>query len=152
MTVNLDFVSNFIMTANGISLAGQQGLDGAGAQTDPFSLSVNGQGHQTPFSIPTAAVQKVWDSAIYVPSTFAFLFLVADQDLYLQVIGQASNFIVRVVAGMPFVLSNQNILAAANTTAMTTTPPGVGLITKVYLGNTSDLSGLTANGNFTVIL
>ena len=148
--VNLNIINNFELNNLGINIAGQQGIPGGGsAPTDPFLLSVNGQSQMTPGTLATATAQKIWDAAINVPATFAYFFFVADQNCYLQFITSATNFIVLTVAGVPFVLSSQSMLAAAATTAMTGTTPTVTSIAKIYAQQNS---GVTSNFQGAVIL
>jgi hypothetical protein len=149
MSVNLNIVSNFQLASLGAFLVGQQGLPGGGsATTDPFLLAVNGKGEVKEFSLATATAQKMWDSSTSVFTTFSYIHFVADQNFYLQFITSATNFILVATAGIPFVMSSQSILAAANTTAMVGTAPSVTAIAKIYIQQNS---GSTANGQFSII-
>ena len=141
-------IANFTMTNNGITLAGQQGLDGANASTDPVVLTVNGQGVQKPFQLATATALKLYDTTFDVPTTFQFLHFVADVAMYLEFITSATAFYVSAAAGVPFILTGASILGQAATTAMSGSAPSVTAIAKIYAQNNS---GSTGNGVLTLI-
>ncbi len=146
---SLYVVNNFELVAQGQPRTGKQGVAADGFNA-PLLLSVAGTIHQVVGSLPTANVFLVYDDDANLPVDWDYLYLWADQDLYVQLIGSASNVIFKVKATQPFVLPGyDSVLAAANTTPMSAlTEPTLTDIDSVVLGN---YSGLTANFNFCVI-
>jgi hypothetical protein len=145
----LSIVNNFEMVAQGLTVNGKQGL-AASLLSDAFDITVSGYCHRVLGTLATAAVQSVWDDAGDVPATWSYLFYVADQNSYLQLITAAANCIIKCTALEPQVLTTQKILAAANTTPITGGSEPVGVVVKtIYAGN---YSGTTLSYAFAVIL
>lgn len=136
MSVNLDILSNFSMTVLGKEVVGQQG-DGTDGFDDVFTVSVNGERHIMDAVLATATAVKVWDNDTHKPTAFQFLFIVADQAVTIQVVGSATNFSIKQTAGVPFVMTLDNILAAANTTDISGTEPTWEDIDHVVIQNNS---------------
>lgn len=150
MSSILKIVNSFELTAQGQSITGKQGLSTDGI-TDQFSITVTGASHRVSTTLATATVVTVYDDDDDVPIDFVYLHLWADQDLYIQIIGSATNATFKVAAKQPFVLPGfDSILAAANTTPISGgSEPSVTDIDSIVLGN---YSGSTANYVFTVVL
>lgn len=153
MAVDLDVLANFTMTIRGKTFSFWQGTDEDGAVTDAFAVSVDGDAHAVPFTLATATALTIWDDDDDKPADFDFLFFVADQDMFLQVINSATSFTVPVKAGVPFILAPKTdgltakALGAASTTPMSGTSPSVTEIDSVVIQNNS---GSTAHGFFFV--
>lgn len=146
----LEVVNNFLLTSQGLVKSGKQGL-AAGAFTDAFTISVQGQCHNVTGSLATASVWTVYDDDNDTPIDFVYLFYWSDQDSYIQIIGSASNAIFKVAAYEPFVISGYDVvLAAANVTPITGgAEPSVTDIDSIVIGN---YSGSTMNFVFAVVL
>jgi hypothetical protein len=153
MAVDLNLLCNFEMTIRGITFSGMQGLGDGAAVTAPFAVSVDGDSHAVPFTLATAAALTVWDDDDDKPSDFDFLFFVADQDMFIQVICSATSFTVPVAAGVPFILAPKTdgltakALGAASTTPMSGSAPSVTEIDSIVIQNNS---GNDAHGMFFV--
>lgn len=138
----LNIVSNFELLAQGLLLTGKQGLSTSGP-SEPFQVTVSGLAHRVVGSLATASVVTVFDDDDDVPADWDFMHLWADQDLYVQVIGSGSNAIFKVLAKVPFTLTYDSLLAAANTTPITGgAEPSLTDIDSIVLGN---YTGSTAN-------
>lgn len=145
----LKIINTFEFSALGQKLSGKHGLaeDSSGL---PLEVDVEGLAHYIPFSLATAAVQTVYDDDSDVPDDWVYLYLWADQDIYIQLIGSSTNVIFKVEAYQPFVLPGfDSLLAAADTTIITGgSEPSLQDIDSVVIGN---YSGSTVNGIFAVI-
>lgn len=149
MSVSLDLVNNFTVSVNGFTQVGNQGMS-QNDFSDPYRVTVTGECHVTGGQLATATVRSVYETAGDYPTSWAYLWLVADQICYVQLIGSGTNAILKLAAYQPFVLPGYNkILAAADTTAIAgNSEPSVTTIANVYLGN---YSGTTLNYQFAVI-
>ena len=153
MAYDLDILCNFTLTVRGKTISFWQGTSVDDLVTTPFTVSVDGPSHATPFTLATATARTLWDDDDDFPADFDFLFYVADQNTFLQVIASATSFTVPVLAGVPFILAPKTdsltakCLGAATTTAMSGTAPSVTEIDSVVCQNNS---GETTNGFFFV--
>ena len=151
MSANLDLINNLEITVRGKTISVWQGTADDSLPADVMRLSVDGNTNYQPFTIGTGVARELWNSSEDKPADFDFMFFVADQNMFLQVICTATNFIVPVLAGVPFVLAPKTdaltakALAAANTTAISGTAPTVTAIAKIVVQNNS---GETATGFF----
>lgn len=145
MSASLKIKNNFYMVAQGVEDLGKQGSSTDDVD-DYFTITVTGLIHKRKVTLVTGSsgVTKVFDSANDVPANPVYWFWWCDQASYIQFMTASINFTVPVAAKAPFVISSNNMLAAANTTAFTT-EPSVAAIAKVYVGQ---YSGNTANGLF----
>lgn len=145
----LYLTNNFLIEVQGCTFSGKQG-QAADEFAEQLAVTVNGQVHQVVGSLATANVATVYDDDDDVPADWVYLFLWADQDLYIQLIGSGSNVKFKVEATQPFVLPGfDSLLAAADTTAITGgSEPSLTDIDSIILGN---YSGNTANYLFAVI-
>lgn len=145
MSQTLKIRNNFTLTPlTGSPIQGKQGSI-ADDIDDFFSIAVTGYAHLFTGLITTgAAMAKLYDAAVNVSVTApVYIHFWADQDCYLQFIGSASNYIVKVTAKEPYIMSTNNCLAAVSTTAYSSaTAPSVETLAKVYCGN---YSGTNAN-------
>ena len=159
MASTLSIINNFELTSNGTKKAGKQGLAADTSSTPlelslaakPFAASpaIVGTNHYSDGQIATATVNTIWDDDNDFPIDWDFLYFWADQDVYLQIVGAATNVTFKINAGIPFTLSYDQILAAENTTIITGgTEPTMEDIDSVVLGN---YSGNTANYLFCVV-
>ena len=149
MSVSLSIVNNFSVPINGFTVIGNQGMT-LNDFADAYKATVTGEIHQTGGQLATATVRSVYETAGDYPTSWSYLWLVADQICYVQLIGSATNAIFKLAAYLPFVLPGYNkVLAAANTTAIAgNSEPAVTTIANVYLGT---YSGTTLNYQFAVI-
>jgi hypothetical protein len=144
MTATLKIINNATLTSDGLTLIGKQGAT-TDAITDSFSITtvtISGTAHSRFGSIATATYNTIYNAANDFPATGDYLFFWADQDVYLQFIGSASNFIVKVLATVPFVLPGFNKHLAAVSTTVFSAEPTLEALAKVVVGN---VSGTTAN-------
>jgi hypothetical protein len=106
------------------------------------SPSFTGNGLFKSGTLATASVQKVFDSSADIPATWNYFMAWSDQPLYIQFITSATNVILQILPTVPFAMSVDGLLAAAATTAITSSQPTLVAIAKIYLGN---YTGITAN-------
>ena len=133
----LSIFNRFVLDALGIEHSGKQGSADSEPE-DSFDVTVDGHVHGQSGALATGSVRTLWDEDDDNPAGFDYLFFWADQDCYLQVIGQTTNFTVKVEAKVPFTLSSDQIVAAANTTANTAgVTPSVEAVDSVVLSNVS---------------
>ena len=138
----------FSLQSNGVEKAGKQGSIAEAAQT-PFDITVTGTCLLDSGSLATATVRTVFDDDANFPADWDYLWYWADQDSYIQLIGSGSNVILKVEAKVPFVLSFDSLLAAANTTIITGgAEPSLTDIDSVVIGN---YSGSTMSYVFAVV-
>lgn len=120
---DLNILSNFNITVRGRAIALFQGTDTSLTANDAFTVEVDGIYHSMASSLDNATAVKVWDDDTHKPADFDFAFFVADVDMTLQFVGSATQFSIQVLAGVPFVMSFDKLLAAANTTDISGTEP-----------------------------
>lgn len=138
----LSIFNRFTMELLGVEHSGKQGSADSEPE-DSFDITVDGSIQEQAGSLATAAVRTLWDEDDDNPAGFDYLYFWSDTDCYLQLIGQTTNFIVKVEAKVPYTLSTNQILAAANTTAMSAgVTPSVEAIDSIVLAN---VSGSTLN-------
>ncbi len=130
-------ISNFSITVRGRTYSSFQGTDSSNTATDAFVVDVDGEVHHMSSTLATATALKVWDDDTHKPSDFDLAFLVSDQDMTIQIIGSATNVALKVLAGVPFWLSYDVILAAANTTPISGTEPTWEDIDNIVIQNNS---------------
>lgn len=140
---SLNIKCSFSITVRGKETVGWQGTDAANDANDAFTLTVDGKALDKPGQLATGSGRTIWDEDSEDPTTFDYLFLVSDQDLDFQIIGSATHCVLRVKAGVPFVLSYDTILGVANTTEITGgATPTYESIDSIRISNRS---GTTAN-------
>jgi hypothetical protein len=141
MSVNLNISNYFSVVAQGRSHMGKQG----NATDDPkteYPISVTGNVSDVTGQLLTATVQQVLDS-LTVTQPWSYMHYWADQDSDIQLIGSSTNVILKCKALVPFVMSYDGILAAANTTPITGgATPSLQQLASIYIGN---YSGSTMN-------
>ncbi len=145
----LTLINNTVLNTQGNSIVGKQGALTDLITTGYTGLSVLGQNHQRTGQIATATVNTLYNAANDLPATGVYLHCWADQTVYWQFIGTATNFTVKMAAGVPFVLPGFNrLLCAANQTLIAGgAEPATEALQKVVIGN---YSGVTAN--YTLLL
>lgn len=161
MTAILNIINNFsLLAANGQTFQGAQGPI-ANLPSTPINLanvsltgifgspSFQGVVFEAASTLATATALKVWDTAVMKPATWNYFFIWADQPLYVQFITSATNFIAQILPAVPFVMSVDGVLAAANTTPMSGSAPTLVAVSTVYIQNNS---GTTANWQAAAIL
>jgi hypothetical protein len=139
----LSILNSFELDSNGRLKSGKQGEADSAVGT-AFELTVSGTCHFLEGTLATATVITLWDDDNDFPADFDYLYC------YLQFVGTATNFTLKVEAYCPFVLPGfDELLAAASTTLITGgTEPTMESIDSVALGN---YSGNTLNYTFSVI-
>lgn len=144
----LNIINNISMTSQGSTTVVKQGTSTDDA-TSAFAVTVTGTKHELIGSLATATVVTVFDDDDDVPADWDYMIYWADQDSYIQFIGSATNAIFKVLAKVPFTLTYDSVLAAANTTIITGgAEPSVTDIDSIVIGN---YSGSTMNFRFCVI-
>lgn len=138
----------FSLPVQGSENTGKQGSSTDAPQTS-FDITVTGTIDKITGSLATATVRTLFDDDADFPIDWDYLHYWADQDSYIQIIGSATNVILKVEAKVPFVLSFDSMLAAANTTIITGgTEPTLTDIDSIVIGN---YSGSTMNFTFAVV-
>lgn len=138
----LNIWNYFSLNSQGAEKTGKQGTSTDDPKT-PFALTVDGKSYQSTGQVADDAIETIWDEDSDTPTDFDFFHFWSDQDCYLQIIGATTNFIVEIEAKVPFVLSSDAILAAANTTVMTAgVAPSTEAIDSIVVSN---MSGSTMN-------
>lgn len=133
----LSIFNRFVMEVLGVEYSGKQGAADDEPE-DSFDRTVDGNVQSQSGALATAAVRTIWDEDDDNPTGFDYLFFWADQDCYLQLVGQATNVTLKLVAKVPFCLSTDKILAAGDTTANTAgLTPSVEAIDSIVLSNVS---------------
>lgn len=147
------YINNrFALSAQGSVVSGKQGLPTSG-DNDDYAVTVSGKYHRVVGSAARNTATLMYDNDNDGPLTFTNLYLWADKDCVLQIIGPSSNVILPVKAYQPFTLSGGTVLAAANTTPISTSEPTLGAIDSFYLGYyDSDVDAEAINYICTVIL
>ena len=147
MATTVDILNNLTMSSQGRTVAAKQGA-AANDAADVVSITVDGVIHDMIGSLATATVVTVWDDDNDKPADWDYLFFWADVDMYIQIIGSTTNVIFKVLAKVPFTLTYDSMLAAADTTIITGgTEPTLTDIDSVVIGN---YSGGTGNYVFAV--
>ena len=135
-------------TLSGQAVAGQQGPIGSPSST-PINLAsvsltgIFGSPTFTGYSwaedgtLATGTALKIYDATIMKPATWNYFFLVCDQALYVQPITSATNVIFQILPGVPYCMSVDGLLAAANTTPMSGSAPTLVVLSTVYIQNNS---------------
>lgn len=147
MSATLDILCSFSVTINGVTYTGKQGTSTDGTD-DVFSVTVDGKSHGLASQLATATVVTLWDDDTNSPIDFDYLFFWCDQDVTFQVVGSGSQYAIKQLAKVPIIMTYDSMLAAANTTDITTTEPSFTDIDHVNAGN---YSGTTANYVFFVV-
>ena len=112
--------SNIQMTTQGMTVSGKQGPTTAGFEV-PLEITVTGLAHGGPGTLGTGITAAVlWNSADDDPTTFEYFWYCGDQDATIQLMTAGTNVRLGVRANAPFSLGKSLLLAAADTTAMTT--------------------------------
>jgi hypothetical protein len=133
----LSIFNRFTMELLGVEHSGKQG-SAESEPEDSYDITVDGTYQGQSGTLATNLVRGLWDEDEDNPTGFDYLFFWADQDCYLQLIGQATNVILKIEANVPFTLSSDQMLAAANTTGMSAgVAPSVEAIDAIYLSNLS---------------
>lgn len=144
----LNITNFFNLLSQGAEKTGKQGTITDAFQT-PFAITVTGTCHQITGSLATAAVATPWDEDDDLPADFDYIHFWSDQACYLQIITTATNFIIPILAKVPFVLSGNTALAAANTTPMSAgVTPSTTAIDSIVISN---VSGTTMNYTLSII-
>src|SRR3990167_5528841 len=137
----LSIINNLSLPTQGNTFTGKQGLAANGFST-ALTITVTGTVHSVVGSLATATVVTVYDDDNDVPADWDYLYFWADVDMYIQIIGSTTNVIFKVLAKVPFTLTYDSMLAAADTTIITGgTEPTLTDIDSVVIGNYSGGTG-----------
>lgn len=141
MANTLEIINSFIAVIDGNTYTGKQG-EITDLITDEFAITVTGPSHIVPGSLATASIVTVFDDDDDVPIDWVYFYLWTEVDMYVQIIASATNVVHKIKAKVPFVLSYDSLLAAANTTPISGgSEPSVTDIDSVVLGNYSGNTG-----------
>jgi len=144
----LNILNSFSLETQGRTLEGKQGSYDAATDT-PMAVTVTGTNHTVIGTLATATVVTVYDDDNDAPTDFDYLYYWADQDSYIQLIGSGTNVIFKVLAKVPFTITYDSLLAAADTTIITGgTEPTLTDIDSIVIGN---YSGTSMNYHFAVV-
>lgn len=147
MSASLNIINNLDMSSQGLTTQCKQGSS-TDAFSTPFTLTIDGAKHHVQATLATATAVTVYDDDDDTPVDFDYLFLWADQDCYIQIVGSATAAVLKVKAKVPFTLGFNKVLGAAATTAITGgAEPSVTDIDSIILGN---YSGSTLNYVFAI--
>lgn len=142
-------ITNYFSLQNeGVEISGKQGSI-TDDPKEPFSITITGNSQQIQGTCATATVKKLWDDDESLTATITYFFFWSDQNCYLQFVSGSTNFTIQILAKVPFIMSGNTLLAAANTTDITGgATPSVAEIDHINIGN---YSGNTLNFNAIVI-
>lgn len=134
----LSIVNSFSLNSFGLVEEGKQGLAASGI-ADEYDITVTGTVHRLKGQLATATVVTLYDDDNDVPVDWDYGFIWTTGTAYVQVVGSATNFTIKIAAYQPFVIPGfDSILAAADTTIITGgSEPSVTDIDSVVLGNYS---------------
>ncbi len=140
MAGSLSITNNFSLNNQGQIITGQQGAITT-APTAAFVIATTGTSKYLEGTLATATVVTAYNAANDFPATFIYAFYWADQVSYIQLVGSATNCVLKVAATQ---------LAAASTSIITGgSEPAVETLAKIVLGN---YSGVSMNYILAIIL
>lgn len=113
------------------------------------SVALSGLVYADAGTLATANAQKVYDSSVIKPATFNYLWIWCDQAWTVQLITSATNVALDQIPNVPFVMGSNRMLAAASTSAISSSAPSTTAIATIYIGN---YSGSTLNYQIAAIL
>lgn len=148
----LDTINSMSLTTNGSPHAVHQG-NASNPATTPLQTTVSGAVHSVDINaMANDSEITLWDEDDDTPANWDHLWIKVDQGagdntVVLQIIGQTTNVTIPLYANKPFTWDGDQLLAAANTTAISAQPT-LEDIDSIVLGN---YSGTTLNGVFKVI-
>lgn len=87
-------------------------------------------------ALDDASGLALWDTTLANPATWLNFLFWSDLSVSLQMIGDATNYIVTTAANQPFILSSQQMLVTANNTVLAADPT-TEAIDKIFLWNSS---------------
>jgi hypothetical protein len=135
MSAQFSLINNFTVALQGNTVTGKQG-DADDGFSDPEVITITGKHYRNADVIPTATVRTLWDEDSNFPATWLYLHFWADATVYLQLIAQATNVKLKVVGEIPFTMSVNSLLAAADTTLITGgSEPTLSTIDSIAIGN-----------------
>lgn len=137
----LSILCSYSLELQGRTYAGKQGSADDDVDT-PFDVTLtSGIAFESIGVLATATARTIWDEDSFQPVDIQFGFFWCDVDMYIQFIGQATNVVFPVEAKIPFTISANTLLAAANTTALSGSAPSVEAIDSIVIQNNSGGSG-----------
>ncbi len=139
MSTTINIINNFSVEIDGIPYIGKQGSTD-GAITDSYGITITGDAYVVPFTLVGSAIKTLWDEDSNYPADYAYVFIWADTDMYIQVIGQASQFSFKQLAKVPWVMTYGKMLAAANTTPLAAEPTVTDVDSLLVLNPSSSLT------------
>lgn len=125
MAGTLTITNNLTFETEGETLTAKAGPATVEDITEPYEitgLTMNGTGHKVVASLATATGLTIWDEDDDSPANWQYCHIRTDQNVYVQLIGQTSQVSFLVTAHIPYTLTNDQMLAAANTTALAAEP------------------------------
>jgi len=141
MASTVDIINTVECVAQGgEAITGKQG-DAADAATDVAQIDVEGDGHVVPGTLATATAVTLYDDDNDVPIDWVYFYLWTSVEMFVQIIGATANVVFHVRAEIPFTLSYDDFLAAANTTPLSGAAPTTEDIDSIVLQNNSGGSG-----------
>lgn len=143
---SLNLKCSFSIVVRGKTIEGWHGTDGDNDAADAFTLTVDGKVEDQPGVLPDTQARDVWVAASDFPGAFDYAFLVADQDLDVQVVGSSTSHVEHLKAGVPKLIGYQKVLGVAATTDIVAdATPAYETIAKIRINNRS---GTDANYHF----
>lgn len=152
---SLNIFNSFILNNLGQNWEGFQGPTTGSAGTalnigGISGITLSGFIYTQQGQVATATATKLYDSSVNLPATANYIWLWCDQTYYVQLITSATSVALGPFpATTPFAFPGYQMLAAASTSAISTTPPSTTAIAKIYLGN---YSGNVMNYQLNVVL
>lgn len=143
----LSILNSFSLPTQGRTLTGKQGTSTDSVST-AFEITVTGTTHTMIGTLATATVNTLWDDDNDFPIDWDYLYFWADQDVYLQIVS-TTNVIFKILAKVPFTMTYDSLLAAADATIITGgSEPTLVDIDSIVLGN---YSGSSVNYQLTLV-
>lgn len=139
MAVNAKLICILEMISLGTPTIGKQGASINDWQ-QWLNTSVDGITHERKASIGTNSAATLYDatsSGDDLPATFDLLFFWSDQSVHLQLIESTTptHVVLPTLATFPFIMGDGDMLAAANSTAITNASSTLRALDKIVCGN-----------------
>ena len=137
----IDIWNYFSLDAQGETVTGKHGTITDLRET-PTTLTVTPTVYRKIGTLANDSAATLWDEDAGDFNTFEFLHFWADQRCYLQLVSEATNVVLKLLAKAPFTLSTEYLLAAEDTTIIGGSEPSATAMDSIVLGN---YSGVTIN-------
>lgn len=143
----LYILNGFSLLSNG-NVKSLHQVTASSAPQEPLAATVSGAILHQSGSIPDDGIYTLYSSSGDFPQTFDYLYLVADQDVYIQMFASADSVVFKLEANTPFTLPGfGSFFKPAPSTAISVEPTLVPVSTVLV----ANFSGTAANYTFAII-